>query len=129
MSVKIISQRQKILCEDYSIGFDLAQAFGGGGFSFPCDKDGNILAFDNKAAEENYHNCINGNYNVTPTGIRKHTWSYIEPAIGKCHCGKLVSLEDHYCGACECECGQWYNLCGQELVSPQYWKEPIDYDY
>jgi hypothetical protein len=27
-------------------------------------------------------------------------------------------------GACQCEnCGQWYNIFGQELIDPEYWED------
>ena len=128
MAIPIILERQRIFREDYSLDFNFVDAFRGG-FSFPCDKEGNVFPFNSEAAEANYNSCINGNYNVIPGGVRIRKWSYIEPAIGKCHCGRQVPLEDHYCGACACECGQWYNMSGQELIPPQHWEESIDYDY
>lgn len=49
---------------------------------------------------------------------------YKPPAYGTCHCGGTVELTDEYMGACECpNCGQWYNLFGQELLPPDMWEE------
>ena len=127
MSIQIVSPRKRVKCTDYSLDFNFADVFSNGGYSFPCDKNGNVFPLE-PAAEENYRNCIDGKYNVVPTGVLTHTWSYVEPAIGKCYCGRQVPLVDYYHGACECECGQWYSVHGNALVSPQYWEEPIDYD-
>ena len=60
---------------------------------------------------------------------REHT--IVEPAVGKCSCGCEVELDADfaYHGAVQCEkCGQWYNLFGQKLVSPEYWEEDDDDD-
>ena len=47
-----------------------------------------------------------------------------EPVKGLCSCGQWVELVDEYYGACQCpKCGKWYNLFGQELVSPEYWEQ------
>ena len=49
---------------------------------------------------------------------------YREPAHGICRCGEEVTLIDEYMGSCQCEnCGQWYNLFGQELLPPNQWEE------
>lgn len=45
---------------------------------------------------------------------------YIEPAVGKCDCGGLVSLEG-FTNACSC--GRLYNMSGQELSDPRFWGE------
>lgn len=56
------------------------------------------------------------------------SWRAHDPAHGTCSCGREVFLWDQYQGACECECGKWYNLFGQELVPPEYWHDDDD-DY
>ena len=40
---------------EYDIVFDIDEF---GGFSFPCDKDGNLLSNVPKEAKENYKNCL-----------------------------------------------------------------------
>jgi len=38
------------------------------------------------------------------------------------NCGNKFILRDQYMGACDCpECGQWYNIFGQQLKNPKYW--------
>lgn len=47
----------------------------------------------------------------------------MNPAVGKCSCGREVILDADYSGAVQCGCGRWYNLFGQELRDPRYWEE------
>lgn len=103
-----------------------------GGCSFPCDKEGNPQ-FDKMtdAAKENYKKCMQNpdKFPYCWNEVHKLTWSYTEPASGTCKCGTRIELYNQYHGACECpECGQWYNLFGQELVPPEYWMEDIEPD-
>lgn len=109
---------------EYSIDFDYHDH---GGYSFSCDENGNLL---NPCANENYKWCMEHpeefkNFNH----FMKRTYRYRAPAHGTCHCGREIELYDQYCGACECDCGQWYNLFGEEILSPSEWQEDIDYDY
>ena len=101
----------------------------GCGYSFPCDKDGNLSADIPSAALENYDKCIrekvewNGK-RIIDRGIRERKNTYRVPAELKCNCGEVFPLIDEYLGACECPfCGQWYSLSGQELLSPDMWEE------
>ena len=48
-------------------------------------------------------------------------------AHGTCECGREVYLFNQYMGACECKCGRWYNLFGQELNDPTTWSEGDDW--
>ena len=42
--------------------------------------------------------------------------------VGLCKCGQEVLLMDTYMGATDCpNCGQWYNVFGQELKDPDEW--------
>jgi hypothetical protein len=52
------------------------------------------------------------------------------PAVGKCHCGEEIELNPRcaYYGGIECpECGQWYNLFGQELNPVETWSQGEDW--
>lgn len=99
----------------------------GNGFSFPCTPNGEPILTD----------CNRRNYEFAlahPERFERHKvvveskWSYKENATGTCRCGKRIELFDEYMGACQCpNCGQWYNLFGQELNPPEQWEE--DYDY
>lgn len=124
MSIKIIKEREPKEKVDYSIEFDYRDN-SGGGFTFPCDINGNPL-FDKMpdVAQENYKHCINDTKRFYSPYIKKHTYHWVEPAIGECVCGEQVMLENQYMGACQCpKCGQWYNIYGQSLIPPKYWED------
>jgi hypothetical protein len=125
--MKIISQRHKITSFYYKREFmDKTNNFG---FSFPCDEEGNLkIEPNNTRANENYDDCINGKHpDLIDKGIVKYESSYMKPSVGICDkCGKEVELTDQYCGACQCECGEWYNMFGQHLKPPENWEEPIE---
>ena len=95
------------------------------GFSFPCDKDGNPDTNDMNydSWKKNYEYCMsNPDKFVRYNKILKRTFGWREPSHGECSCGETVYLVDEYMGACECpNCGQWYNLAGQELLPPDKW--------
>ena len=109
----------------------------GGGFSFPCDENGNI------ATDSDYYDCWKPNYDRCielgpehfPVAFgqverRVHRWR--EPNSGVCNCGNRIELHNEYLGACECpHCGQWWNLFGQELKNPSRWNDDgeLDYEY
>jgi len=99
-----------------------------GGFSFLCDKDGNILPGLTEAALNNLRECRKNPQRFKYPGIvRRWESHYTENAHGTCECGREVYLYDQYMGACECECGRWYNLFGQELNPPESWEEDEDF--
>lgn len=98
-----------------------------GGFSFPCDEYGNILPLKSPEAAENLEWCRNHPEKFEFIEIRRRKYNWREPDSGTCYCGERVELVDEYCGACQCpKCGQWYNLFGQELLSPEEWEMDDD---
>ena len=107
---------------EYDIVFD--DGFNNG-FSFPCDKDGNLLSGLSPEAIKNYHKCLENPEKFTRYNkVVKTEWQARTNARGTCHCGNSVELYDMYLGACQCEkCGQWYNMFGQMLVPPAYWED------
>ena len=96
----------------------------GNGFSFNCDKEGNLL-LDTLAPEAiaNYRYCCDHKEKFAVFNkVVKYKTRYKVPAQGVCDCGEVVILEDEYMGACQCEnCGKWYSLSGQELLPPDEW--------
>lgn len=123
--MQIISERHKVTDIYYDLNF-----YNNGELclGFPCDESGNVR-FDKMqpAAIENYNGAISKGLKHK---VQRYSNTYTEPAVGKCECcGREVQLVNDYCGATECECGQWYNLSGQSLNPPKMWEEPIDYDY
>ena len=117
---------QRIINTDYELEF----LYPGrdGGFSFPCRKDGSLYPMT-EAAKINYEWCVSNEdkfevYNK----ITSRKYASTDPAHGRCECGREVYLTNQYYGACQCECGRWYNLFGQELNPPDMWEEPFDDD-
>ena len=101
------------------------------GFSFPCDENGKVYDDLNPCALKNYAWCLeNPSKFVRFNKVITETYTVRDHAYGTCHCGNRVDLYDMYYGACQCdECGQWYNLSGQELLPPEDWQENFDEDY
>lgn len=101
--------------------FQLIGAMDGAGFSFPCKADGTP---DEKAEHydcwiKNFHMCLEHPEKYEDQGVVPLQWSYMEPALAKCSCGREIHLN----GNSMCGCGQWYNQWGQALLDPQYWGE------
>lgn len=117
----IIKERKRITVTNYDLTFEWNNR-PGCGFSFECDKDGNIQ-YDKmpKAALDNLNGCICGEYNVRFTGVQENMHRYTEPAVGRCSCGEKVQLAGftNTCG----HCGADYNLFGQRLAHRSQWGE------
>ena len=98
-----------------------------GGYGFPCDKDGNLLMNEmNEYSLKNYKDAMAHpeRYKTSYNKVVEIRNRYRVPAHGTCHCGEEVYMENQYMGACQCpNCGQWYNLVGQELLPPDQWEE------
>lgn len=97
------------------------------GFGFPCDANGKLLQSE-KENPESYKNlrwCLeHPNEFERFNEVVKYTRNVKDDAHGTCHCGNEVYLYNQYHGACQCpECGQWYNLFGEELLPPEEWIE------
>lgn len=115
--MEIISKRERVHVEKYGLCFHW-RGDESGGFSFDCDKDGNVLPFENPLAKENYESCLNGTHDVVPQGVFDYSYDYTQPAIGKCCCGRKVHL-DHYTNPCEC--GRDYSIDGHLLAPRSQW--------
>ena len=118
MSAKIIKERTRKEDISYSLNYDL---YDDGGFSFPCDEDGNVIIRQmSGCAIFNYESCKKSG--VEPY-VRKNVSRYTENAEAICECGNHIELYDEYMGACECpHCGRWHNLFGQTLKNPERWE-------
>lgn len=103
----------------------------GCGLGFPCDKDGNIIGELQEPAQRNLNDALAHpeKYPYAWNKVEKTVRSYREPASGICKCGVRISLTNDYYGACECpECGQWWNLFGEELKNPERWNDYGEFD-
>jgi hypothetical protein len=124
--IKIIKERTPETIREYYIEYrykDDPEA----GFCFPATWQG-FPDFDRMGSEmlDNYNACLTDE-RLTEPEFTKHEWTYMNPAIGICSCGRDVVLECDHAGAIQCECGKWYNLFGQELRDPKYWEEDDEY--
>jgi len=118
--MKIIKSSETKTFTEYSLSFTWKKD-SNAGFSFPCDKDGNVPENMAEEGKENLRRCQDGTFNVRFDGIQKYSHTYREPAIGECACGEEVSL-DGFTNTCE-NCGRDYNSCGQELAPRCQWGE------
>lgn len=120
--LKIIKERTPETTIDYYIDFIYKDDLNAG-FSFPATSDGEVdFSRMSKEAKANYESCLTDDRLTGPEfNVEKHT--YTNPAVGKCICGREVILDSDYYGAVVCDCGKWYNLFGQELKDPKYWKD------
>ena len=124
--LKIIRERRPIKFRDYTIEYrykDDPEA----GFTFPAtvrgDPDFSCMGSEMLA---NYEACLTDK-RLTAGEFTKHEWTYMEPALGLCSCGKEVVLECDHAWAVRCDCGKWYNIFGQELIDPRYWEDDKEY--
>ena len=123
--LKIIKERTAVTIKECYIEFWYKEDLNAG-YCFPAVAPG-IPKFFSMTPEaiKNYNACLEDDC-LTEAEFTTHTNTYMEPAVGKCSCGREVVLECDYAGAVRCECGRWYNLFGQELRDPKYWEE--DYE-
>ena len=125
--LKIIKERTPEVIKEYYIEYrykDDPEA----GFCFPATSKG-FPDFDRMGSEmlDNYNACLTDE-RLTEPEFEPREWTYMNPAVGLCSCGKEVILECDHSGAVQCECGRWYNLFGQSLIDPKYWYRDED-DY
>lgn len=119
---QIIKERERVTEISYSIEFykklnDTGAYDDSWGFSFPCDKEGNLLEFTCEEAKKNYKEVSADTSFIRK--FNKYTHSYTAPAIAKCRCGNKFEVINQFYGCCECDrCGQWYTLSGQEVIPP-----------
>jgi hypothetical protein len=119
--MEIIKQRERVHVEKYALSFMWnGDKYPGAGFSFDCDKDGNVFPLTNEAAQENYDGCISGKFDVRREGVVDYSYYYTSPKEGKCHCGRIVQL-DHFTNTCDC--GADYNSSGTLLADRSQWGE------
>lgn len=126
--LKIIKERMPETIKEYYIEFkykDDPEA----GFCFPATPCGKPdFARMAPEAKANYEACLTDE-RLTEAEFEPREYTYINPAVGECICGKEVVLEGGYEGATQCECGRWYNLFGQSLIDPKYWYRDEDEYY
>lgn len=125
--LKIIKERTPEEIVDRYIEF-LYKDDPNAGFMFPALPNGEPdFEHMTPEAKANYESCLTDDRLEKPEfKVDKRT--YMNPAVGKCICGREVILDCGHEGAVRCECGRWYNLFGQSLIDPKYWYRDED-DY
>lgn len=100
-----------------------------GGFSFPCDENGNVLEL-NPYAEANYQKCISGEITTIKPA---HVVSFVRvnriPKVCKCTCGHPIEMDIDSEGLVYCGCGSTYNGAGQSIRPRSEWEERYEDDY
>ncbi len=96
-----------------------------GGYAFPCDQNGTLFWDEMwESAKKNYAWCMEHpeEFPYCFNKVQEEIRTYREPNTGTCRCGEEIELTNDYYGACQCpNCGQWYNMCGDELLPPDKW--------
>lgn len=118
--MKILSHRQDVEVTFYRRSF-IDRSHQSSGFSFPCDKDGNLLLNEMyPPGIQNYKNCLDNPIEFKDEGIQEFHSRYTQPAIGLCDCGCQVELDGF---TNTCECGADYNWAGQRLATRDQWSD------
>jgi hypothetical protein len=109
---------------DYRVMFTRKGSPTGCGYSFECDKDGNIFDPEYKAARANLAQAQTGvDYDGTPL-IREVvdcSRTVYVPAVLRCDCHSFVTLSG-FTNTCS-QCGADYNQSGQRLGPRHQWGE------
>lgn len=117
MSLEFLTRRHREYKTEFNLFFQRKNDYKGNGFEFPCDKDGNPILTDE--SQESYE-FVKNNDDFCDGKVIEETYSWIEDAKVKCKCGNIFYLSDEFYGCGECpRCHQWYNLFGQEVISPE----------
>lgn len=119
--MRIIQHRRHHEHREHRLIFERVAA-GGAGFSFACDKAGQVDEANLPlAARGNYGACISGRPDIECKGVIETAHNYAEPAVGECEqCGREVVLHGF---TNTCDCGADYNMSGQLLAPRACWGE------
>lgn len=116
----IVKMRELVNVEKFLHEFEWRDT-PGAGFSFECDKEGNLIGELSELGRKNYEMCMaDKGQRLIDNGVRDYSHTYWSPAILKCDCGRKVALEG---STNTCDCGADYNLGGQRLAPRSQWGE------
>jgi len=115
--MKILSKRERVERIEYRLEFEW-EDMPGAGYTFPCDAHGNVLGdwCRAKAEREQQVREAHATEGLKFLGVQTHTRWVINYAVGRCTCGRKVTLSDPLYN--ECDCGLWWNMCGQQKIDP-----------
>lgn len=118
--IEIIRERDIVIDEKYGLLFSHMNR---GEYLFPCDKDGRVIESGlGDEARKNLQDCLAGQKTgeVQPPEVLDLRTSYVEPAVGRCSCGRKVELSGF---TNSCDCGMEYASSGQALAPRCQWGE------
>jgi len=122
--MKIISHSNYVDIVTYHRTFSRTEDRFTGGFSFDCDKEGNVdVAKLQPCALNSWTQCLSGSVDgetLYDLGIETHTSHRRVAAVGKCECKLHVVLSNF---TNTCDCGRDYNSGGQLLAAREQWGE------
>jgi hypothetical protein len=113
MTTKFISRREHGTRVEYSRVF--MRAKGAGGFAFPCDEQGNLVARSNgtRVAE------LVADPAYRDHGVMRDEWPTVAAAVIECEiCKAHVALHGF---TNTCGCGADYNMSGDMLADRSQW--------
>lgn len=117
--MKIIKERVVERWTEYHKSF---ASRSGLGYTFDCDKDGNLLPGTRPLSIDNHDRLMRGEYpEMKYQGIMRFNRTYVNPAIGLCECGSEVMLRG-FTNTCS-KCGRDYNFNGDLLAVREQWGE------
>lgn len=129
MSIEILSQRKQCQEMVYRHEFSWPDS-PGSGFSFDVDASGTLIETAmTPIGLSSYRACASGMVNgkpITDQGVRGWMSRWTEPAVGKCPCGRHVTLENDNGHGIDCACGAIYNAFGQRLAPREQWGEDCE---
>lgn len=117
--MQIIRQSRIVEAVEYRRDFQIIGEPEGNGYSYEVTADGRLRK---PAQAEHVEGCLAevAAGRLLDRGVRARRWSYREPAVGRCSCGRHVVLDGF---TCPCECGRDYNWAGQQLAPRSQWGE------
>lgn len=118
--MNIVKQSKRVYEKEYQMNWNWKDD-PDAGFSFPCDKEGNILTHEMQPAGlENLRKCRAGEHDVFGPILDSIERSWWECAEGECECGGRVYLQMSLTNTCD-GCGREYNSSGQLLAPRNQW--------
>ena len=121
--LEIMEESKLVEGTDYRMCFWYKGHRGGWGYTFDCDKEGNLAPFKCPEAADSYARCLAGkdaNGDILKGEIRAEDFSYYTKTVGKCQCGGKIYLANF---TNTCDCGRDYNTSGQLLAPRSQWGE------
>ena len=123
--MQIIRHAKTVQCVRYTHEFEWIDR-PGSGFSFESDEQGNVDVSKLTSAQLASWRVATDKSRCVDQGLQVYRWSYRDPTVGRCSCGREVEL-DRFTNTCDC--GRDYNGSGQLLAPREQWGEETGETY